>query len=219
MKESVFKWIDKEKLYQLLVSERLKQRINPFVRKLLSRNTFQWLTQSYNLTETIKQTGAIFSLKLVEQTFGKPLLEEINAFHTIDCSSDDSDYWVRKIFLEADGIPFIFARVVAPNETYRSYCDDFERLGNAPIGNTLLYSDQRIKRTEFEYRLLQTHELLIQEINRARLLSTNSLEPIEELKLQARLDCWMRRSLFHLPKGVLLITEIFLHPLPKFPFG
>lgn len=187
----------------------IKIESNWMCRELLDRqpesintNTYNWLVQSNNLTETIKKAGVSFSLNLLSQAFAKPNIDELDVFK--DYSIDASHSLVRKVFSEGDKKPLIFARVIVPETTYLNYQSEFNSLGRAPIGNALLYADKNIVRKEFEYKLVVDGDPIFDEL--------------KELKQADNgVDYWARRSVFLLPKGPLLISEVFLNEMPVHP--
>lgn len=168
----------------------------------LKENIYNWLVMPNNLTETIKKTGANFSLNLLNQSFDKPYVDEIGAFHNYPV--DASYSLVRKVFLEGDTHPMIFARVIIPEETYLNYHDAFSNLGNSAIGNALLYNDKRVVRKDFEYKLIEPNDEVFHELK-----ELNQIDDAHSL--------WARRSIFVMPKGYLLITEVFLNAIPTYP--
>jgi chorismate--pyruvate lyase len=188
MIEKNFNWISKEELESSQDN--------------LQENTYNWLVLPNNLTETIKKTGATFSLNVLKQSFDKPYADEINAFH--DYPIDASFALIRKVILEGDGLPMIFARVIVPEATYLNYQEAFTHLGNAAIGNTLLYNDDNVVRKRFEYKLVTEQDDIFHELK-----TLNKKEDADNL--------WARRSIFVMPKGYLLITEVFLKALPTYP--
>src|SRR5215216_1623131 len=105
-------------------------------------NVYKWLTKASNLTETIKKTRVEFSLNLLNQSFNKPFEDELQIF--LEYDTDASFSLIRKVFLEGNKKPVIYARVIVPETTYLHYHNEFSRLGSAAIGNTLLYADSTI---------------------------------------------------------------------------
>jgi chorismate-pyruvate lyase len=170
----------------------------------IKKNSYRWLALPNNLTETIIKTGACFSLNLLSQAFEKPYHDEMSAFH--DYPVDASYALIRKVFLEGNKTPWIFARVIIPEQTYWNYQHEINRLGHAPIGNTLLYHNPQVTRKDFEYKHMNADDEVFHELKKRD--STLILK-----------DLWARRSLFLMPKGSLLITEIFLDNLGPYPLG
>ena len=77
-------------------------------------------------------------------------------------------------------------------------------MGDAPIGNTLLYNNNRIIRKAFEYKSVEHNDPVFQELQR--------LEPLRHSDIY-----WARRSIFVLPRGALLINEFILNNIPNYP--
>ena len=168
----------------------------------IKKNMHQWLIKPNNLTETIKKTGSIFSLDLISQSFDNPYPDEISAFH--DYSVDASYSLVRKVFLEGDNHRMIFARVIIPEQTYLNYHSELSNLGCVAIGNAFLYKNEQIVRKDFEYSVIEYKDKIFQELK-----ELNEVNDDDEL--------WARRSIFVLPKGCLLISEVFLNAIPIYP--
>lgn len=166
------------------------------------KNIHDWLVKPNNLTETIKKTGATFSLELLSQSLDTPFADEINTFSNY--SIETSVALIRKVFIKANAQVVIFARVIVPEQTYLNYQDAFNNLGNAAIGNTLLYHNPDVTRTNFEYKALDCEDDTFQELK--------ILHPISATE-----KLWARQSVFIMPKGRLLIKEVFLNTLPLYP--
>lgn len=156
-----------------------------------------------NLTEAIKKTNTIFSLNLLDQTFGEPYYDELSAFN--DDSIDANYSLIRKVFLEGDKQPMVFARVIIPEKTYLNYHTEFSSLGGSAIGNTILYADKHTIRQDFEYKLVANNDPMFHELKELHQVADDD-------------GYWARRSVFMLPKGPLLITELFLNTIIDYPF-
>lgn len=168
----------------------------------IDQNLYDWLVLPKNLTETIKKTGAQFSLTLLSQSFDEPYSDE----HAIlrDYLADASCSFVRKVLLNGDNQSIVFSRVIIPKHTYFNYENEFTHLGNSSIGNTILYLNKNIERTAFEFKCIDRSDPVFQELTLLNHLSKKK--------------CFgARRSVFTLPKGSLLISEIFLDSLPVYP--
>lgn len=172
--------------------------------EIINKNIYNWLVRSKNLTNSIKDSGLIFSLKLLDQSFKKPYADEIAAFasYDVDCNRP----FIRQVFLEGDNKPLIFARVVIPEQTFKAYHNGINNLGSAPIGNTMLYGNKDITRKNFEYCFVKHNDQVSQD-----LINFNYLFNSKE-------NCLARRSIFELPKGPLLISEFFLKSLHNCSF-
>lgn len=133
---------------------------------------------------------------------GQPYSDEIDAFTHINI--DASSSLIRRICLNGNQKPLTFARVIIPELTYLNYKQELDTLGNAPIGNTILYADNTITRNEFYFKRIENQDPLYQDIQ--PLIPANSKE-----------SYWARRSMFILPKGHLLISELILNSIPNYP--
>tara|TARA_R110002126_G_scaffold222360_3_gene367542 strand:- start:1728 stop:2297 length:570 start_codon:yes stop_codon:yes gene_type:complete len=173
-----------------------------FKRNEINKNTYNWMVMPNNLTETIKKTGVDFSLDLLSESFDKPYIDERKAFNNYP--ADASNSFVRKVFLKGNNKPMIFARVIIPEQTYVSYKSEFMSLGSKAIGNALLHHDKQVHRSEFEYKFIIPSDEIFNEIKELNLMGNQK-------------GLWARRSVFTLPKGYLLITEVFLITLPVYP--
>lgn len=166
----------------------------------MPNHIYDWLTLANNLTNTIKQSGAHFSLNLLDQSLGIPYANEISAFRESDvCLS-----LIRKVILLGDNKPMIYARVIVPESSYLNYQQELDNLGTSPIGNALLYGKQEITRSEFEYKRLENTDPIFHELFTLGLVFSTH-------------HYWMRRSIFIFPKGALLMSEVFLDNLPNYP--
>jgi chorismate-pyruvate lyase len=171
-------------------------------RNEISQNIYSWLVMPKNLTDTIKKTDVRFSLDVISESFSEPYRDEKNAFYGYP--SDVSSSFVRKVFLKGDDKAMVFARVIIPEDTYINYKNEFLSLGSRAIGNALLHHDKKVVRGDFEYKLLRSGDELLSEIKELNCTSEKG-------------DLWARRSVFSLPKGYLLITEVFLSAIPVYP--
>ena len=169
---------------------------------LINENTYQWLVFANHLTNTLKKTRANFSLTVVSQSLNQPNADDIEAFkpHKIDAHVS----LIRKVCLNSDNQAMVFARVIIPISTYLAYQTEIDSLKTAPIGDTLLYKDKEMIRKNFEYLWVQPPTPLFKELQ-----ENHWVTPTE--------TCWARRSIFILPKGPLLISEVFLNNIPTYP--
>lgn len=153
-----------------------------------------WMLKPYNLSEALSQVCAHLSVQIL--------------FQGMDCYQDDeaqalqiqgqTSCYVRQVILKGDGVPFCFARIVVPMQTYHQYQSQFALLNDQFLGNTLLYSNPTTKRHAFEYtRISHTHPY------------TQYLMNINPLGA--------RRSVFHMDgQFPLLVSEIFLETIPEY---
>lgn len=182
------KWQDKEWLLAT------KQKCN--------ENVYQWVSKAYNLTSTIKKTELNFSLNLLSQKMETPYADELLYFQTIEI--DAAEAMVRKVLLLGNQIPLIYARVIIPDTTYKPYKTLFDNLGTSPIGETLLFPNKQITRSDFEYKYIDDQDEFFTEIQQV-------------IPNQHQENFFARRSLFQFPHGPILISEVFFNTLPLYP--
>ena len=173
------------------------------IRNNINENIYNWLVLSNNLTESIKKTGADFKLNLLSQSVGKPYSDEALVFNKSNV--DASTALVRRVFLEGNNRPMIFARVIVPESTYLNYRSEFTNLGSKPIGNTLLYNDEKVSRRDFEYNVIDSNSSVFHELKGLNQMLNED-------------HFWARRSVFDFPKGPILISEVFLKDIPLYPY-
>lgn len=152
-----------------------------------------WLTKPYILSQALRLVCTSLTVRVLSQERSHALDDE-NAKLNL---ADNALPLVREVFLEGDGIPFTYGRVVVPPDTYQTYFNDFENLASRPIGETLLYNNPNSRRSAFEYATIEIGLL-------------SSLAMFNQI-------LWGRRSIFTLGDSPLLVTEIFLPTLPDYP--
>lgn len=108
---------------------------------------------------------------------------------------------VREVHLCGAKRRLVFAQSILPCQSLQGRWRSLLRLGTRPLGQAL-FSDRRVRRGELQITRLQPGMRLYQR-------ATASLDaPPAQL--------WGRRSMFHLPKGPVLVCEFFL---PAFEQG
>lgn len=141
-----------------------------------------WLTKPYILSDALKRRYGAVSVRVLSQDFQFPQEDEASA---LSLSSKETVF-VREVALESGGVPRTQGRVVIPRKTYECLKPDLMKLGDKPIGETILYYNPQVKRGPFEY---------------AYILEKN---------------CFARRSLFWLEQGSLLVIDFFLPTLDDY---
>ena len=168
--------------------------------KIVSSNMRQWLLHTQNMTETLKRAGLDFHLKVLDQSF-----QEMYDDETFILENEyNKQAWIRQVFSFGDTKPLVYARVVVPHKTYSVYSHILEKLGTQSIGNAFLYATPNIRRCDFEYQKLTPDMPLFEALQKWYLPQDDFIY-------------WARRSVFVLPKGNILITEILLEHLPQYP--
>jgi chorismate--pyruvate lyase len=149
-------------------------------------NIQAWLTTPQNLAARCRLVCQTLTLHLIQQDFSTCSLSEKDQL-----DADTTDCFLREIILLGDGKPFSYGRVVIPLSTYQIYESDFIALGQRFIGETLLYTNPKTTRSQFEFAYL----------------------PIP-IPGQANVDRWARRSRFQMNgQDPLLLTEVFFDNL------
>lgn len=148
-------------------------------------NLQNWLTKPYILSQALKRSFGAISVEVVSQAFGEALPDEIALLEI----PTNEQAFIRQVYLVAGGQRRTYGRVVIPLRTYQYYEEKFEGLENKPLGETLLYNNPDVTRSEFEFSFVY---LLSEEGH------------------------WARRSVFWLKEYPLLVTELFLPGLPEY---
>jgi chorismate--pyruvate lyase len=98
-----------------------------------------------------------FSVQIGDQSVKRLYADEIDA---LKCYENTTGY-IRETYLGDMGNPLVYARVTMPEYTYAANKVNLDTLGTRPIGETLLYNNTLVTRSEFEVkRLSQDDELL-----------------------------------------------------------
>lgn len=157
-----------------------------------------WLTaKAYVLSDAMRQVYDDFELRVLSEQ-----VAPLTSYEKIYCKGDLG--YVRQVFLLGDGCPQVFARVAVPLKVYTQYKTLFRDLGNRPIGETLLYNNPAIERSEFFAGCFAVAELPF---------ITYQAEGQFQHRQQAILtmQLWSRQSVFSLAgKPFAVITETFL---------
>lgn len=112
----------------------------------------------------------------------------------------DTRVLLREVILSGTQQPWMFARVVIPEEVVTAFGDELLQLGTRPLGE-VLFQQQNIARTEFEIAQVPTDHALVSH------LDTSIFEDHVLL--------WARRSMLQLAAGDIFLTEVALPALTK----
>lgn len=161
--------------------------------------THTWLTQPYVLSQALKQHCRILKVSVLSMQKEAPHPDEL---HYLPATHRQAAPLIRQVFLCGDSKPWVYARVVIPESTYLAYQNEWDRLGESLIGETLLYKNPHTKRSTFEFsaQSIQTLSALYP-----------SLLPFSK---KANV-LFGRRSLFSLNQHPLIVSEFFLPDLPE----
>jgi chorismate-pyruvate lyase len=109
----------------------------------------------------------------------------------------------REVFLSGNGKRCYFARTVIPKCTHDKYQASFEKLGDQPLGDTLLYGNKSTTWSDFKYAVIDAaNDYFIK----------CGLDDKEE-QLGARQRIFYLEGLKQFP---ILITEVFLPSIPEY---
>ncbi len=160
---------------------------------------FEWLTKPYILSKALKRISKDITVKVLDQRFMSAISDEYMA---LGIPQDELPF-VRQVFLVGENqVPLTYGRVVIPKQTYQAHFGDFEKLGSKLLGESLLYNNPDVIRSEFEFACLE---------NDPRQIFV--LEQLPDLPQQ---PLWARRSVFSIKQHPLLVTELFLPYLPAY---
>ena len=165
-----------------------------------------WLSKPFVLSNALRKVCVDFSVEVADQCI-KPLYADEIA--VLKCYETPMGY-IRETYLGDVGNPLVYARVTMPESTYVANKENLENLGNRPIGETLLYKDPSLSRSEFEVkRVTQDDELLFN-----TLVHSNFYRA--EIGSSRETEMWARRSVFTISGNQMLITEVFMPDIPKY---
>jgi chorismate-pyruvate lyase len=167
----------------------------------------QWLYKPFVLSKALKKVCQNFYVEITDQRI-KPLYADEVAL--LKCYETPYGY-IRETYLGEAGNPLVYARVTMPHDTYTANKEALDNLGARPIGETFLYKNPSLTRSEFEVkRITQDDELLFD-----ALVHHNFYEAV--IQKQTRIhELWARRSVFTIAGNPLLITEVFLSNIPDY---
>lgn len=157
----------------------------------------EWL-KTQVLSKALRKIVPNLGLEVVNQAIGHPHSDEAKK---LTLNSIDDLPLIRQVNIGAPDSTSLYCRVVVPPTLYEQEKQTFDTLGNRFIGETLLYNQPNVHRSEFEYAVLTQEHVLYQEAVK------HSKSILPELPTQL----YARRSIFYLPILPLLITEVFVH--------
>jgi chorismate-pyruvate lyase/SAM-dependent methyltransferase len=167
----------------------------------------RWLSEPYVLSEALRKVCENFSVEVTEQRVKPLYADEVAALKCYDTQLG----FVREAYLGDVGNPVVYARVTMPQSTYQFKKDELDNLGNRPIGETLLYKDPTMTRSEFEVKRITCNDELLFDI-----LVHDNYYKAEVEKIARLNELWARRSFFTISGNPILITEVFLSNIPNY---
>ena len=167
----------------------------------------QWLSEPYILSKSLRKVCENFTVEVTDQCIKTLYADEVAALKCYDMTEG----FVRETYLGDTGNPVVYARVTMPQSTYQFKKFELDNLGNRPIGETLLYRDPSLTRSEFEIkRITCDDELLFDQ------LVHDNFYKAEIEKIARVNELWARRSFFTISGNPILITEVFLSNIPNY---
>lgn len=158
---------------------------------LLPMSHRHWLLDAGSLTQRLRQLthdSIVFDVR--QNDWGQPTEEERLVLQVPGAQ----EAWLREIDWVHQGELWVKGRVVIPRSSFTDEGERLRTVGERPIGE-ILFSDQGLKRTDFDLALLDSDHFYHQ------LACQNVLESFPQL--------WARRSIFHFYGKPLLVSEIF----------
>src|SRR3990170_4724838 len=167
----------------------------------------QWLFQPYVLSNSLRKVCENFCVEVTEQCVKYLYADEVAALKCYDTTQG----FVRESYLGDHGNPLVYARVTMPETTYEFKKFELDNLGNRPIGETLLYKDPTLTRSEFEVKRITCDDELLFDVMVHENFFRAEIEKVAPVK-----ELWARRSFFTIAGKPLLITEVFLSNIPPY---
>ncbi|HKY69295.1 MAG TPA: chorismate lyase [Gammaproteobacteria bacterium] len=161
-----------------------------------------WLLKPYIISHALKRSCQVLTVKVLRQSFSEPFGDEMDrlGFDT----QQDGLPWVRCVYLQGDGVPWTYGRVIIPPKTYQVHIEKFEGLNQKLIGERLLFNNPLVIREPFEYICLNKEAGLYQDMMQD-LPYVHTQDPV-----------WGRRSVFRIEGAPLMVSEYFLPKIPSY---
>ncbi|WP_116963026.1 chorismate--pyruvate lyase family protein [Fastidiosibacter lacustris] len=157
----------------------------------LDPNLEYWLFSVKRLGSTLAHYAPFLELSCINEYDGK-----IDDDELLLLNQHDKNCRIRLIKHHRNNEVLVFGRTVIPKETYLSYQNLFDTLGNNSIGEHFLFRESNIKRSDF-YAWYCPADIVKHKLQ----LPTNTIDT----------PLWVRASIFELPnKQKLLIEEFFI---------
>ena len=165
-----------------------------------------WLDLSTSMTRRLEDSlGSGIRVEVLRSGPGRLNPDEAGFFGAEDGEAPggpaDGSIHVREVCLHGAGRPVLAARTVYP-ASRPALTRNLASLGDRPLGELLFSADRPATWTRREI---------------ARLDGAGDLRDLVACQAsRPALPCWARRTLFELAGEPLLVTEIFLPPVPAF---
>ena len=157
----------------------------------------EWLLEEGSLTQKLKHRCKHFQVEVLGQGLAPIFDNEFELFHRHHMHTPFQAS-VREVLLYCDGKPWVFARSLFPLSALQHKNLNLSALGSASLGQSLFDQDDLL-RSPFELTQLDS-EHPVAKLNHSLYDASHSL--------------WGRRSLFLTDGQRVLVSEIFLSPVP-----
>jgi chorismate lyase len=158
-----------------------------------------WLLDTGSLTERlVAACRGNFRVQVFRQRHARPMLNEARVLGL----KTSETALIREVLLHCNDVPWVYARTIIPRQTLTGRERKLAHLRSRSLG-AVLFADPSVERGEIELAALTPQDRLYAFAARA----CDELPPA----------LWGRRALFRLNGKRLLVNEIFLPPLGKFP--
>ena len=159
-----------------------------------------WLMEPYILSQELKKRCGSLNISLLGQVKTIAPVDEYSllcAFakktNKFDCSKNDAkNIWLREVVLNK----VVYARISVLYNHFSENKSWFLSVGNKSFGESLLYNNSNIARSNFEYSCVKPYSYL-----------HNAVVDVYGYILE---QFWARRSVFTFDNCAILVTECFL---------
>lgn len=152
-----------------------------------------WLDEPGSLTQRLRGlAGGQFHVRVIRESWLQAWPDERARL----AISAQRYVWLREVMLCRGSVPLVYARSIIPANSLRGPLRRFRQLGARPLG-ALLFGRYPVARGPIE----------VAPVTAGCRLGVAAGLP------QQTAAAWARRSIFHIDRRALLITEVFLPPL------
>lgn len=158
-----------------------------------------WLLDRASLTDRLKRAcDGEFRVQVMNEGWRRPRLDECRVLKMRPAAVG----WVREVRLFCDDRPWVYARTVIPARTLTGAQRRLAHLGNRPLG-AWLFANPRMQRDIVELATISSGQAMF----------SNAVHGLDSEPA----TIWGRRSVFRVGGKPLLVTEVFLPELGRYP--
>lgn len=170
------------------------------VRSKVPPGVLDWLLDEASLTRRLQAVcSGPFSVHVISQTWDRPMMNEARALNL----HPGKYALVRQVELLCGDVPFVYARTIIPRKTLSGSLRRLAHLQSRSLGATL-FALPSMRRGEVEIANLRDSSRVHQLMAERGILLPPSV--------------WARRSVFHVYKKPLLVSEVFLPAMEELHF-